>query len=131
MSTLRSYDAWRGSVRDFESWLGDVVPGAMDIDFLCEHNGNLLFLEGKPWAGGCYVPWGQYKTLLAICRLPGATVWLVGQDGDSVHVATIGQATAVWRQGRAWFGAAWFTEVSKSELRQQVAQWWAESEGVT
>lgn len=129
---LRSYDEWSKSLRNFESWLGDAAPGAMDVDALIERRGKFLFLESKPWQGvGIAMGLGQYLALSALSELEGVSVWLVGETGgDERFVLDVKPgAQKIRRLGRthAWWGAEAFDRVTVEQLQERVREWWEEA----
>lgn len=127
---IRNEQAFADSLRNFASWLGDVVPGASDIDFMCERNGFVLVLEGKPWTNGVNVPYGQHKALKALSEKPGFTLYLVGESGsDRVYVMRYNASNKplVTRQdGKpyAWHPADRFIPSTKDGVKDLVGAWW-------
>lgn len=80
---VRNWQKLAGTLRDFETWLGDAVPGAMDLDCLIERRGRFLIFEGKPIIQGCiYISLGQLIALRALAALTTFDVWLVGERRD-------------------------------------------------
>lgn len=127
---MRDARSFIDSMNDFNSWIGGVVPGATDIDFMCERGGNFLFIELKHFFNGIEVPYGQHVALYRLANQPNTTVYLLGEDkyGD-FHLASYnspepplfrkvkGRTVAIWVPGR-------FRSVGKEEVRQEVEAWW-------
>lgn len=132
---LLNFEAFSESIRNFAGWLGDAVPGAMDVDFLCERNGKFLVIEAKPWRSGIVMPYGQHKALYALSKQEGFRVYLAGEDveaGESVvHLARVDLAPKprFLRQSRE---VLWLPEVfipsTKTQLQSLVSAWWRDAE---
>lgn len=123
---LRSHAAWARSMRNFE-WLLDSVSGAMDVDCMIERNGHFLIIEGKPWSGGVRMPYGQHKALYALSKQPNTRVYLVGEDGEDIHVALYNEAPkpVYIRTGSvAFWPPERFVPTTKEGLSKMVQAWW-------
>lgn len=127
---LRDVAQLERSIRNFDSWLGGVVSGGCDVDFLCERRGNFLFVEGKPWQSGVVLGFGQHKTLLGLSLQPHTTVLLVGEGsrGD-FYLFEYGTRMPDVRRRRgkltAYLWPKLFTKTDLAGLRAYVADWWS------
>jgi hypothetical protein len=131
---LRNYDSFQQSLRDFHSWLGPVVSGACDVDFLCERNGAFLFIEAKPYYNGIQFGYGQHLLLYRLAKQPNTTVWLVGEAKDCLYLVDYstpippkffrlkGKAQVKWEPHVC-------RQASKEELKEEASRWWQEQEG--
>ncbi len=125
---LNSYKAWQESLRNFE-WLNEVVPGAMDVDVMVERHGKFLVLEGKRWASGVDVPYGQHRALLALSKVPQFRVYLVGEGEERLHLldyrrAFAGRPRKVGRILKVWLPPDLFIPSNPDGLRALVKGWW-------
>lgn len=123
---LRSYENFQASIREF-SWLQDVVPGAMDVDILIERHGHFLVVEGKPWRKGVVLPYGQHRALYQMSLLPNFQVYLVGEDGNDLHVALYNDAPAplYWRRtSESFWPPERFIKTDKAKMADIVRAWW-------
>jgi len=134
---LRNFDEWERSLRNFD-WLGDAVPGGMDLDFMVERKGNFLVIEGKPWwsgSGGVSVPYGQHLALYRLSRQENFRVYLVGEEGDLLHLLHYNDAPKPQVRRRAGKPEAWwpperFIPTNRDGLRRILRGWWRDaSEG--
>lgn len=131
--SLRSYQAWSESLKNFE-WLAGAVPGATDIDMLVERSGNFLFIEVKPWQKGVVMPTGQHRALRALSEQPRTTVWVVGERDLRFFVADYATSLPpvyIWKDGRrqALWPADRFRQLTQDQLREEVTAWWNRAEG--
>lgn len=79
-ASLRSFDEFTRSIRNFELLFGDTELQGTDIDCLMERRGHFLFLEGKPLVDGqIYLPLGQYIAFKALADVPKFTVLVIGE----------------------------------------------------
>lgn len=131
---LDNFAAFRESLRNFSGWVGDVVPGAMDIDFLCERNGNFLIIEAKPWRRGIVMSYGQHKALYALSQVPNFRVYLAGEDVDGdepvVHLARVDLSPKpmyLRKSGQVVWQPDVFIPTSKAQLQSLVSAWWKDS----
>ena len=120
-------------MKSFESWLGDVVPGACDIDFVCERGHNFLFIELKDYYHGIHVPYGQHLLLFRLSKQPNTRVYLAGEDGDTIHMASYNDAPKpdfVKKNGKvmAYWPPARFLPLTKDGVRSVVESWWQDAE---
>lgn len=125
---LRSYSAWRKSVKNFD-WLQESVSGAMDVDLLVERKGHFLIIEGKPWygQGGILLPYGQHRALYQLSKQPNTTVYLLGEDGDDVYIAGYHEhpSPRYWRgSSQAYWPPDRFRKTTKHAIRLMLQQWW-------
>lgn len=131
---LRDYDSFQESLRNFHDWLGPVVSGAADIDFICERNHQFLIIEAKPYFHGIEVAYGQHLMLYRLARQPNTTLLLVGEDKNAVYVVDYatpippeivrrkGKPVAIWKPDRC-------EEMTKERLRARVEAWWEDANG--
>lgn len=128
--SLRSAAELERSIRNFDIWLGDVVSGGMDVDFLCERNGSFLFVEGKPWQNGIVVNFGQHLTLERLSQQPSTTVLLVGEHRDDFYLFDVGSRAPNIRRVRgrlaAFYWPKMFTATDVEGLRSYVERWWCD-----
>lgn len=132
--SLRNFESFQESIRNFDSWIGKCVPGAMDLDVLVERRDNFLVLEGKPWKNGVAISYGAHLSLSSLARRDGFTVYLVGEgrvDGETVlHYLDYAQAPRAAHiskyKGRmeAWWGPDCFERTDVEGLRRLVKGWW-------
>ena len=86
---VRDFEGFKASLRCFD-YLDGVLPGASDIDLLCEVDNRFLVLEGKPREGPqVWVPYGQWRALLALAGQAAFTVWLVADDQKAKQDETV------------------------------------------
>lgn len=127
---LRSFDEWQRSLRNFE-WLGDSLPGAMDVDCLIERRGNFLVIEGKPYVpgSGITVSLGQHIALDALAKQAAFDVWLVGETGDEnrVYLVEYGTRQPTKTRRGAWFKARQCRRTTQRGLRELVEGWFEEA----
>lgn len=133
---LRNYDSFKNSLRDFHSWLGPVVSGACDIDFICERNFQFLVVEVKPYFHGIELGYGQHLLLYRFAQQPNTTLFLVGEDKKAVHVVDYatpippkvvrkkGKPVAVWEPNRC-------EKMTKEKFQARVEAWWEDANGST
>ncbi|MFA5937379.1 MAG: hypothetical protein WC822_05915 [Candidatus Paceibacterota bacterium] len=119
-------------LKNFHSWLGDVVPGACDVDFICERKHRFLVIELKDWFHGIHVPYGQHLLLYRLSKQPNTRVYLAGEAGETIHMAQYNDAPApkfVKRNGRtfAYWEPARFLPLSKDGVRSVVQAWWEDA----
>lgn len=128
--TMRNFEEWQRTLRNFEGWLDGAVPGAMDVDFFCERNGNFLVIESKPWRKGVVVPYGQHKALYALSKVEKFRVYLAGEDGDVVHLARVDTAPKpkyLRKSNEVLWTPDTFIPSTHKELRKLVAAWWKDA----
>lgn len=128
---LRSYEEWQASVRNFE-WLKGAAPGASDIDMLIERKGHFLVIEAKTWRKGVVMPYGQHRALYQLSELPNFRVYLIGEDGEDVHVMLYDDAPApIYLRDRSasYWTPERFVKTTKSALADMVAAWWRDAGG--
>ncbi len=129
MTEMRDFEKWAQSLRNYE-WLGDVVPGAMDIDVLIERKGRFLVLEAKPWSNGVNVGFGQHLALWALAQLDEFDVYLIGEvEGkDTLYVLRYDDREPIRNRTRpVWFPPRRFMRMNKDGLRLLVQEWYAEA----
>lgn len=129
---IRNLEKFEKSLRCFDTWLGDTVSGAMDVDCLIERNNNFLFLEAKPWQRGVAMGFGQHLTLERLSNQPSTTVLLVGEHGDELYLAEMGaKQPIIERKGRltAFYWPKMFRESNVDGLRAYVQDWWSSVSG--
>lgn len=81
-ASLRSFDEWSRSIRNYELLFGDTELQGTDVDMLMERRGHFLVLEGKPLIDGqVFLPLGQYIAFKALAAVPNFTVFIVGERG--------------------------------------------------
>lgn len=128
VAPIRNFEEWSKSLRNFADWLGSAAPGAMDVDFLCERNGQFLVIESKAWQKGLAVPYGQHKALYALSKEPNFRVYLAGEDGDDViHLArydTSPKPTFMRQRKAMWWSPEVFIPSTKEQLASLVKAWW-------
>jgi hypothetical protein len=139
MTSMRSFAAWRTSLRNFD-WLVEAVSGAMDLDCLIERNGYFMVLEGKPWSEsasmpGVVMPYGQHKALYKLSKQPQTRVYLIGEtSSDRIHVAHYADSPPpeyVRKGNISWWKPERFVPTTKDEFVHLVQAWWRDaSEGV-
>jgi hypothetical protein len=124
---MRSYEEFASSLRNFDSWVGDAVPGGSDLDFICERRGHFLVLEGKPMEGsGVNVPFGQYLMLDALAASERFVVYLIGEEGDTLWRLRVGDTAPVRkRTAPVWYPRDRFERTDKDGLRSMLRAWWA------
>jgi hypothetical protein len=128
---LRSYEEWQTSVRNF-SWMENAAPGAMDVDCLIERKGQFLVIEAKPWRTGVVMPYGQHRALFQLSELENFRVYLVGEDGEDIHVALYDGAPApIYLRDRSasYWPPERFVKTTKAKLRDMVSAWWRDAGG--
>lgn len=133
-AALTSFEAFSESIRNFAGWIGDAVPGGMDVDFLCERNGRFLIIEAKPWRSGVVMPYGQHKALYALSKQEGFRVYLAGEDvaGDEpvIHLARVDLAPKP-KYLRKTSEVLWLPDVfipsTKAQLQSLVSAWWRDA----
>lgn len=123
-------------IRDFQSWMGNAVPGAMDVDCLVERRGHFLVLEGKPRKGDrIEISKGQHIALSALAKLDPFTVYIVGEPSGRATkfaVADLSELqTPDYTMGKGPFGfyvtkRPWRL-LSREELRELARAWWVDS----
>jgi hypothetical protein len=129
---IRNFDTFSKSLRNFHDWLGDAVPGAMDVDFFVERKGQFLVVELKPWTRGVVLSYGQHLALYRLSCAPGFRVYIAGEDGEDVHVALVNDAPKpefTRSRGRveAWWRPERFMPVGREGLKHIVKSWWADA----
>lgn len=134
MEPLRNYESFKDSIRDFHSWLGPVVSGACDIDFIAERNGAFLIIEAKPaQKRGIGFGYGQHLLLYRLAKQPNTTLWLVGEAKDALYL--VDYSTRIppkfFRQGRK-ATVLWephtLEQITKEVLQERTEAWWKEQE---
>lgn len=127
---MRSWEEFERSMRNY-TWLGDAVPGAMDVDFLIERRGQFLVLEFKPWANGVSMGFGQNLALERLALLDVFEVYLVGESErtDALYMCRFGERSPVKKgTGPVWYPPRRFTRMSKAKMRTFVKTWWRDVE---
>lgn len=129
--TMRDYAAWQQSLKNFE-WLTGAVPGASDLDLICERRGHFLVIETKNYSvgSGIRVPFGQYLMLDALAKLPQFDVWLVGEtdDPDTLYWLDLASSVPVRiRTSPVWFKYRAFRRLSKTGLADMAHGWFKEA----
>lgn len=145
--TLNDYETWHRGLRNYE-WLGNVVPGATDIDLLIERQARFLVMETKHWHRGVKVPIGQDIMLRQLdgirAHKPGCTsecgcgdyrpfsVYLVGEqvvgedeDADRFQVMRFGRPVPLHQL----YPPGLFEPSTRDDLRQLVRTWEHEGSG--
>lgn len=125
---IRNLEKFEKSLRCFDTWLGNTVSGAMDVDCLIERQNHFLFLEAKPWQKGVAMGFGQHLTLERLSSQPSTTVLLVGESSDHLYLCEVGsKQPIVTRKGRltAFYWPKMFQESDVAGLRTYVADWWS------
>lgn len=128
---LRNFEAFTKSLRNFQSWLGNTVPGAMDVDFMVERKGEFLVLEAKPWTEGVTLPYGQHLALLALSKLAPFQVYLVGEADKRLYLMPYNtdiEPVTHRKNGKfmVWFPPNRFLPMTAAGLRDLVGGWWEE-----
>jgi len=121
---MRNLESWAGSLRDFESWVGDSVPGGMDVDFLCERNGKFIILEGKPWYKGVNISWGQHKAMKSLAAIDQFSVYLVGEKDGRFYLMPYSDARPVYHRPSAYWEAKHFIPTDVAGLQTLLSTWW-------
>lgn len=131
---LRNFAQWEKSLRNFAGWLGPVVSGGSDIDFICERNHQFLVVEAKPYVHGIEMGYGQHLLLYRLARQPNTTLYLVGEDGDYVHVVDYatpigpkvfrrgGKPIVKWEPDRC-------EKMTRKKFQTLVEAWWNDATG--
>jgi hypothetical protein len=133
VSEVRNFSEWKRSLRNFSSWLGDAVPGATDLDFICERNGRFLVLEAKDYHHGVQMPYGQHKALYRLSQQPNTRLYLVGEAKDDVvHLVNYNEARPpMVRRRKGTSMAIWepdrFIPTTKDGVRLLVQSWWEDA----
>jgi hypothetical protein len=111
--------------------MGDVVPGATDIDFMCERNGHFLVIELKDFHKGIRMSYGQHLALRRLNKQPCTRVFLLGEEGDGLYLTQYsedapprfthrgGKKAVFWPPER-------FESVTREQVREVVQRWWEE-----
>lgn len=130
---LRDYKNFQASLRNFAEWLGPVVSGACDIDFICERNGKFLVIEAKPYFHGITMGYGQHLLLYRLAQQPDTTLYLIGETKDSLYVVDYstpippkfsrrsGKSVVTWEP-------ALCREQTKKDVRRLVERWWRDAD---
>lgn len=117
-------------MRNFE-WLGKSVPGASDIDFVCERRNKFLMMEFKPMqTNGVSVGFGQHLLLTALSKLEQVDLYLVGEvEGkDTLYVLDYSAKKPAMTGTRpVFFSRRRFMRMTKEGLRSLAGEWFAEA----
>lgn len=130
---VRDWEKFEGTLRDYATWLGQAVPGASDLDFVCERRKQFFVIEAKPMqSAGVYVGFGQHLMLSALAELESFSVYLVGEDQkkEALYVRRYEDRAPVKNRTRpVFFEKRTFLRTTREGLQAIVGEWYKEASG--